>query len=75
MPMTPEEIKKELDIRGISMAALGRRLRPKVARFSVARVVDQVPGSSSKRIQRVVANAIGRTPEEVFGTSDEKAVA
>ena len=75
MPMAPEEIKKELEARKISMASLARRLRPKVSRFSVARVVDQVPGSSSERIQRVVANAIGKSREEVFGTADEKAVA
>jgi lambda repressor-like predicted transcriptional regulator len=73
--MTPEEIKKELAGRGITMAALARRLRPKVSRFSVARVVDQIPGSSSERIQRVVANAIDRSPEEVFGRAVEKAVA
>ena len=67
MPMSPDEIKKELENRKISMAALARRLRPKVSRVSVARVVEQVPGSKSARIQRVVANAIEREVEEVFG--------
>jgi len=65
--MSPDEIKKELENRKISMAALARRLRPKVSRVSVARVVEQVPGSKSARIQRVVANAIEREVEEVFG--------
>ena len=65
--MTPEEIKKELADRKISMASIGRRLRPKVSRTSVQRIVNQVPGHKSERIQNAVANAIGRTPEEVFG--------
>lgn len=67
MPMTPDEIKKELADRKLSMAAIGRRLRPKVSRVSVARVVEQIPGSSSERIRSAVANAIGKEPEEVFG--------
>jgi lambda repressor-like predicted transcriptional regulator len=67
MPMTPEEIKKELRARNLSMAAIGRRLRPKVNRKSVQRVVDQVPGSSSERIRSAVATAIGKDPEVVFG--------
>lgn len=67
MPMSPDEIKKELENRKLSMAALGRRLRPKVSRVSIARVIDQIPGSKSARIQRTVANAIGREVSEVFG--------
>ena len=67
MPMSPDEIKKELENRKLSMAAVGRRLRPKVSRVSVARVVEKVPGSKSARIQRAVANAIGREVEDVFG--------
>lgn len=67
MPMTPDEIKRELEVRKLSMAAVGRRLRPKVSRVSVARVVHQVPGSKSERIQSAVANAIGKTRDEVFG--------
>ena len=65
--MSPDEIKKELEDRDISMSAVGRRLRPRVSRVSVARVVNQVPGSKSARIQRAVARAIGKEPEEVFG--------
>jgi hypothetical protein len=65
--MSPDEIKKELSQRKLTMAAVARRLRPKVSRVSVARVVEQVPGSGSKRIQRAVAKAIGREIEEVFG--------
>ena len=67
MPMSPEEIKEELARRKLSMAAIGRRLRPKVSHVSVSRTVHQIPGQSSKRIESAVANAIGRTREEVFG--------
>lgn len=73
--MTPEEIKKELAARQISMAAIGRRLRPKVSRTSVQRIVNQVPGHKSERIQNAVASAIGRTREEVFESSESLAVA
>ena len=66
MPMTPDEIKEELAKRKITMAAIGRRLRPKVSRVSVARVVHKVPGSKSARIQSAVAKAIGRELTEVF---------
>lgn len=69
MPMSPDEIKKELADRKLSMAAIGRRLKPKVSRVSVARVVDKVPGSKSARIQRAVAKAIGKELAEVFGTA------
>lgn len=69
MPMTPDEIKRELEARKLSMAAVGRRLRPKVSRVSVARVVHQIPGSTSERIQSAVANAIGKTRDEVFGNA------
>lgn len=67
MPMTPDEIKQELETRKLSYAAIGRRLRPKVSHVSVSRVVRQIPGQSSKRIESAVANAIGKSREEVFG--------
>ncbi len=75
MPMTPDEIKAELADRKLSMAAIGRRLRPKVSRVSVTRVVDQIPGSSSERIQNAVAHAIGKTREEVFDVGEKAKVA
>jgi hypothetical protein len=67
--MTPDEIKEELAKRKITMAAIGRRLRPTVRRISVYRVVEQIPGSSSARIRRAVARAIERDEEEVFGNA------
>lgn len=73
--MTPEEIKQELAAKGISMASIGRRLRPKVSRTSVQRIVNQVPGHKSERIQNAVANAIGRPREEVFEESGRFAAA
>lgn len=69
MPMTPYEIKEALAERKITLAAIGRRLRPKVSRVSVARVANQVPGSKSARIQSAIANAIGRDVKEVFDTA------
>lgn len=65
--MSPDEIKKELKERKLSMSAIGRRLRPKVSHVSVKRTIEQIPGQTSRRIQRAVANAIGREHEEVFG--------
>lgn len=70
MAMSPDEIKEELARRNLTMAAIGRRLRPKVSHVSVSRVVRQVPGSGSKRIAAAVAHAIGRTVEEVFTNSE-----
>ena len=69
MPMTPDEIKEAMAERGVTQAAIARRLRPKVAPVSVYRVVHKIPGSKSARIERAVAKAIGRTPEEVFGNA------
>lgn len=67
MAMSPEEIKKALAERKLSMSAIGRRLRPKVSHVSVLRTIEQIPGQSSKRIRSAVATAIGKTPKEVFG--------
>lgn len=67
--MSPDEIKKALKERKISMSALGRRLRPKVSHVSVKRTIEQIPGQSSKRIRNAVASAIGKEEQEVFGTA------
>lgn len=67
--MTPDEIKKALNERNLTMAGVGRRLRPPVSPKSVQRVVDKIPGSSSARIRRAVCRAIGREEQEVFGTA------
>jgi hypothetical protein len=67
--MTPGEIKQALRERNLTMAGIGRRLRPRVTPKSVQRVVDQIPGSSSARIRRAVAKAIGREESDVFGNA------
>lgn len=69
MPMTPNEIKEELKRHKLTMAAVGRRLRPKVSPVSVYKTVEQIPGQTSKRIERAVAKAIGKEREEVFGNA------
>lgn len=66
-PMSPEEIKAELDARGLTMSAIGRRLRPKVSCKSVSASVRQLPGQTSARIMRAIAAAVGRSVEDVFG--------
>jgi lambda repressor-like predicted transcriptional regulator len=67
--MTPDEIKEALREKKLTMAAISRRLRPKVSPVSVHRVVHQIPGSKSARIERAVAKAIGREVSEVFGNA------
>jgi len=64
--MSPEEIKAELKARNISMAEIGRRLRPKVSTKTVSVNVAQYPGQKSARVRRAIANAIGRPVAEVF---------
>lgn len=67
--MSPDEIKKELKQRKLTMSAIGRRLRPKVSHVSVKRTIEQIPGQSSRRIRNAVAKAIGKEPEEVWGNA------
>lgn len=67
MPMTPDEIADALRERGLTMAAVGRRLRPPVSRKTVHANVHQHPGNKSARVRRAIARAIGRTEDEVFG--------
>lgn len=69
MPMSPDEIKKELKNRNLSLRAIGRRMRPQVSHVSVKRSIEQIPGQTSRRIQRAVARAIGKEESEVFGTA------
>lgn len=68
MPMTPEEIKKELDERGLTYEKVGKRARPKpLSSSTIYKNVHRLPGAKSARAQRLIASAIGRKPEEVFG--------
>lgn len=65
--MTPEEIKKELRSRGITYERIGRRARPVVTKQTVAANVEQHPRKKSMRVRRLIAAAIGRSVDEVFG--------
>lgn len=67
MALSPDEIKKELQGRGLSMSAVGRRLRPPVSPKNVAANVYQLRGQTSARVRRAIAKAIGMNEEAVFG--------
>lgn len=72
--MTPEEIRLELFKRrkkGVNMAAIGRSLDPPVTKVAVLYVIDR--RSKSQRIMDAVAEAIGKTTEEVFPEYYQKA--
>jgi hypothetical protein len=67
--MTPGEIKKALHERNLTMAGIGRRLRPRVTPKSVqtrgrpdSRLFEQADPESGRK-------AIGREEQEVFGTA------
>lgn len=62
--MTPEEIKKELKARGMTMSKISRRLRPRVRPQHVRAVVH---GRESARVRRAIARALGRSEAEVWG--------
>jgi lambda repressor-like predicted transcriptional regulator len=65
MPMSPDEIKKALAEKGLTMAAVGRRGRPPVSRVTVRRVIHNP--AESARVRGLIARALGRTEDEVFG--------
>ena len=66
--MTPEEIQKELKARKLTLAAIGRRARPKtLSRSTIWKNIHQIHGCKSARARRLIAKAIGKTEEEVFG--------
>lgn len=68
MAMTPEQIKQELEMRGITYRQVGRRARPKpISSSTIYKNVHQVPTAKSARARRLIAKAIDRSPEEVFG--------
>lgn len=70
MPMTPAEIKKELEDRGLTYEQVGKRARPKaISSSTIYKNVNQIHGAKSARARRLIAAAIGRQPEEVFGTA------
>jgi hypothetical protein len=66
--MTPAEIQQEIEERGLSHAAIGRRARPRpLSHTTIWKNVQQIPGNKSARARRLIAKAIDRTVEEVFG--------
>lgn len=70
MPMSPDQIKAELEKRGISYEMIARRARPKrLSRSTIFKNVHQVPTGKSAKARRLIAKAIERTPEEVFGNA------
>lgn len=68
MPMTPEEIKAALADRGMTMTAIGRRLRsPQTGRPLTPQQVRRViHGGQSRRVRRYIARVLGRPETEVF---------
>ena len=70
MPMTPAEIKEALKAKGLSMAAVGRRLRPPVSANVIWANVEQHPGQKSARARRAIARAIGKEVDDVFGARE-----
>jgi hypothetical protein len=68
MPMTPDEIKKELESRGLTYAKVGRKARPKpISSSTIFRNVHKIPGGKSARARRLIAAAIDREVSEVYG--------
>lgn len=68
MPMTPEEIQKEIEARGLTLEKIARRARPRrLSRSTIWKNVQQLPGGKSARARRLIARAIGKTEAEVFG--------
>ena len=65
MPMSPREIKDEIKAAGLSMAAIGRRMRPPVSANVVWANVEMKGGMKSARARRAIARAIGRDEAEV----------
>ena len=60
--MTPDEIKKALDDKKTTQTAIAEKLD--VSAMSVSRVIYR--GSTSDRIMRAIADAIGKKHTEVF---------
>lgn len=70
MAMTPNDIKQALDERGLTYDDVARRARPKpLSRTTIYKNVHQMAGAKSARARRLIANAIGRTLDEVFGSA------
>lgn len=73
MPMTPREIKDALKARGMTMTAIGRRMRPPVSANVVWANVEQKDGMKSARTRRAIARALGKDESDVFGPAPEPA--
>lgn len=73
MPMTPDEIKKALAERGLTMAAVGRRGRPPMSRVTVRRTIHNP--LESARARGLIARALGMDEAEVFGPHARRVLA
>jgi hypothetical protein len=70
MAMTPEQIKQELASRKITYAKIAGRARPKrLSTSTIWKNVHQIPGAKSSRARKLIAKAMGKNEEEVFGTA------
>lgn len=68
MAMTPEQIKQELASRKVSYSTLARRARPKpLSTSTIYKNVHQLHGAKSSKARKLIAQAINRSEEEVFG--------
>lgn len=70
MAMTPDEIKQELAIRKVSYSKLARRARPKpLSTSTIYKNVNQLHGAKSSKARKLIAQAIGKSEEEVYGSA------
>lgn len=69
MAMTPEEIQQAIKEQGLTLEKIGNRGRPPLSTSTIWKNVQQMPGGKSARARRLIAKAIGRTEDDVFGTA------
>lgn len=70
MPMTPQEIQQEIERLGLTQLAIAKRARPKaLSKSTIWKNIHQIPGARSARARRLIAKAIGRPVEDVFGNA------
>lgn len=68
MAMTPEQIKQELARRKISYSILALRAKPTpLSTSTIYKNVHQIRGAKSSKARKLIAQAINRSEEEVFG--------
>jgi len=68
MPMTPDERKRALKAKRLTYRDIAARVKPTpVSAKTVWANVHDLPGQGSRRVKRVIARAIGRPFEDVYG--------